>query len=52
MKTIVVFLGVIMISMLLTSCGSFASISNEEAFKRGWNTGVILRGGSTDELLE
>ena len=36
----------------LTSCGSLGNISDEDAFKHGWNTGVILRGGSSDEFLK
>lgn len=37
----------------LTSCGSFGSMSDAvDAYKYGYNTGVYIRGGSSNEYIE
>lgn len=52
MKKILVFLLFMTAVMSLTSCGSFSNLSYDDAYKYGWNTGVMLRGGSPDEFLK
>ena len=37
--------------MSLTSCGSFNNMSEEDAYRNGYNLGVFLRGGSSDEYI-
>ena len=52
MKNKIFIILLLMTSILsLTSCGSFANMSNEDAYKYGYNTGVLLRGGSSDEFI-
>ena len=51
MKKVLVFIMFMAAMMSLTSCGSYANISNEQAYKNGYNMGVFLRGGSSDEYL-
>lgn len=38
--------------LALTSCGSWSNLTNNEAFKRGYNAGMYLQGGSTDDFLK
>lgn len=38
--------------LALTSCGSWSNLTNDEAFKRGYNAGMYLQGGSTDDFLK
>ena len=35
----------------LSSCGSFSGLSNEDAYRNGYNMGVFLRGGDESEYL-
>lgn len=51
MKKIFIFAAFIVGVSSLTSCGALASMSEEDAFKVGYNTGVMLRGGSSDEYI-
>lgn len=49
MKKILIFILFITAMMSLSSCGTFES--SEDAYKYGYNTGVLLRGGSSNEFI-
>ena len=51
MKKVLVFLLFMAAMMSLTSCGTFGNMSYEDAYKNGYNTGVLLRGGSANEFI-
>lgn len=50
MKKIWIFLLIMVAVLSLASCGTFES--SEDAYKYGYNTGVLLRGGSSSEFLK
>lgn len=52
MKKIIALLTLAMTLMLLQSCDSLASMSSEDAYRTGYNTGVWLRGGDKSEYLK
>ena len=35
----------------LSSCGSFANMTEEDAYRNGYNMGVFLRGGDSSGYL-
>ncbi|MBQ4633300.1 MAG: lipoprotein [Prevotella sp.] len=51
MKKIYIIILFITAAAALTSCGSFSSLSEEDHYRNGYNMGVILRGGSSDEFI-
>ena len=51
MKKIFAFALVVIAMLSLTYCESLSNISNEDAYRVGYNTGVMLRGGSSDEFI-
>lgn len=52
MKKIIVILALAMAIMSLQSCGSFSNMSYEDAYRNGYNMGVVLGGGSSDDLIK
>lgn len=51
MKKVLIFILFITAMMSLTSCGAYNSLTPEEGYKVGYNTGVLLRGGSVNEFI-
>jgi len=51
MKKIMLLLALVLTMLLLQSCGSFASMSEDDAYRVGYNTGVWLRGGDKSEYI-
>lgn len=51
MKTLVILLMLMAAVLSLTSCGAFSNMSDDEAYKFGYNTGVWIRGGGSDEYI-
>ena len=51
MKTLVILLMLMAAALFFTSCDTINSMSNEDAYRFGYNTGVLIRGGSSDEML-
>lgn len=45
------FLMLVWTVITLSSCGSFANMSSEDAYRNGYNMGVFLRGGDESEYL-
>lgn len=51
MKQLVILAMLMAAVLSLTSCGAFSNMSDEDAYRVGYNTGVLLRGGSSDEFI-
>lgn len=52
MKKIIVIITLTMAILSLNSCGTFASMDSESAYRTGYNLGVILNGGDSSEFLK
>ncbi|MBQ8969436.1 MAG: hypothetical protein IJ064_06870 [Bacteroidaceae bacterium] len=52
MKKIIALLVLAVTLIVLQSCDSLASMSNEDAYRTGYNTGVWLRGGDKSEYIK
>lgn len=50
MKKIFLLLMLALAIMSLSSCGTMSGMSQEDAFRNGYNMGVILRGGDSSEF--
>lgn len=46
-----IFLMLLLVVFSLSSCGSFSGLSSEDAYRNGYNMGVLLRGGDESEYL-
>ena len=51
MKKFIALLALALSMLLLQSCGSLASVSEDDAYRVGYNTGVWLRGGDKSEYI-
>ncbi len=52
MKRIIIMFAFAMAILSLQSCGSYSSMSSEDAYKTGYNIGVLLNGGDSSEYLK
>lgn len=52
MKKIFILFALAMAILSLHSCGTYSSMSSEDAYKTGYNIGVLLNGGDSSEFLK